>query len=173
MLAGVVLGADEGLSPELRDAFEASGLYRLLAVSGQGVVFIAIGVLAAAWLLGAPRWLGEIGVLGSIASYTLAVGWQPSVVRAAVAGGVASLAWLAARPRDRWYALLLGAAVLLAWNPYALLDPGFGSRSSRSRRSSWACRGSGECWRTAPRPAAAWPRRRGLGRVQPRDHPDR
>jgi competence protein ComEC len=125
VLAGVVLGADEGLSPQLRDAFRASGLYHLLAVSGQNVVFIAIGVLAAAWLLGLPRWLGEIGVLGAIAAYTLAVGWQPSVVRAGVAGGVASLAWLAARPRDRWYALLLGGAVLLAWNPYALLDPGF------------------------------------------------
>ena len=125
VLAGVVLGADEGLSPELRDAFRASGLYHLLAVSGQNVVFIAIGVLAAAWLLGLPRWLGELGVLAAIVAYTLAVGWQPSVVRAGVAGGVASLAWLAARPRDRWYALLLGAAVLLAWNPYALLDPGF------------------------------------------------
>ena len=125
VLAGVVLGADEGLSPELRDAFRASGLYHLLAVSGQNVVFLAIGVLAAAWVVGLPRWLGELGVLGAIVAYTLAVGWQPSVVRAGVAGGVASLAWLAARPRDRWYALLLGAAVLLAWNPYALLDPGF------------------------------------------------
>jgi competence protein ComEC len=125
VLAGVVLGADEGLSPELRDAFRSSGLYHLLAVSGQNVVFIAIGVLAAAWVLGLPRWLGEVGVLGAIVGYTFAVGWQPSVVRAGVAGGVASLAWLAARPRDRWYALLLGAAVLLAWNPYALLDPGF------------------------------------------------
>jgi competence protein ComEC len=125
VLAGVVLGADEGLSPDLRDAFRASGLYHLLAVSGQNVVFIAIGVLAGAWLLGLPRWLGEVGVLGAIVAYTLAVGWQPSVVRAGIAGGLASLAWLAARPRDRWYALLLGAAVLLAWNPFALLDPGF------------------------------------------------
>ena len=30
-----------------------------------------------------------------------------------------------ARPSDRWYFLLLGAAVLLAWNPYSLLEPGF------------------------------------------------
>jgi competence protein ComEC len=57
--------------------------------------------------------------------YTLAVGLQPSVVRAAVAGALASLAWLTARPRDRWYFLLLGAAALLAWNPYNVLDPGF------------------------------------------------
>jgi competence protein ComEC len=55
----------------------------------------------------------------------LAVGWQPSVVRAGVAGGLASLAWLASRPRDRWYFLLIGGAVLLVWSPYSLLEPGF------------------------------------------------
>ena len=36
-----------------------------------------------------------------------------------------SLAWLAARPADRWYLLCLGALVLLAWNPYVVLDAGF------------------------------------------------
>ena len=38
-------------------------------------------------------------------AYVLAVGWQPSVVRAGVAGALASLAWLASRPRDRWHFL--------------------------------------------------------------------
>ena len=61
----------------------------------------------------------------AVAGYVMAVGWQPSVVRAGVAGGLASLAWLAGRARDRWYFLLVGAAVLLAWNPYSLLEPGF------------------------------------------------
>jgi competence protein ComEC len=55
----------------------------------------------------------------------LAVGPQPSVLRAGVVGALGSLAWLAARERDRWHFLLLAAAVLLAWSPYALLDPGF------------------------------------------------
>jgi competence protein ComEC len=125
VIAGIVLGADHGLSEELRDAFRASGLYHLLAVSGQNVAFIALGVLGAAWLAGIPRWLGEIAVLASIGGYVLAVGWEPSVVRAGVAGAVASLAWLTARPRDRWYVLLLGAIVLLAWNPYSVHEPGF------------------------------------------------
>jgi competence protein ComEC len=53
------------------------------------------------------------------------VGLHPSVVRAALAGGLGSLAWLAGRERDRWQALLVGAAVLLGWNPYALFDAGF------------------------------------------------
>lgn len=125
VIAGVVYGADEGLSPELQDAFRASGLYHLLAVSGQNVGFIAAGVAMLAWLVGASRRLSELAVLVAIAAYVLAVGWQPSVVRAGVAGALTALAWLAARERDRWYALLVGAVVLLAWNPYTLLEPGF------------------------------------------------
>jgi competence protein ComEC len=125
VLAGVVLGEDEGLSDELRDSFRASGLYHLLAVSGQNVVLVAGGMLGLAWLIGLPRWLGQLGALAAIAGYLAAVGWQPSVVRAGVAGALASLAWLAARPRDRWYFLLAGAVVLLAWNPYTLYEPGF------------------------------------------------
>jgi competence protein ComEC len=125
VLAGIVLGEDEGLSADLRDAFRASGLYHLLAVSGQNVAFIAGGVLLLAWLLGVPRLAAEVAILVAITGYVLAVGWQPSVVRAGVAGGLASLAWLAARERDRWYFLLVGAIVLLVWNPYSLLEPGF------------------------------------------------
>jgi hypothetical protein len=51
VLAGVVLGEDEGLSDDVRDAFRASGLYHLLAVSGQNVALLAGGVGLFAWLL--------------------------------------------------------------------------------------------------------------------------
>ncbi len=125
VLAGLVLGEEEGLSQELRDRFRSSGLYHLLAVSGQNVAFVAGGVLLIAWLLGISRLAAEVGALAAIGLYVMAVGWQPSVVRAGVAGALASLAWLASRPRDRWYFLLLGAALLMAWNPYSLLEPGF------------------------------------------------
>jgi competence protein ComEC len=125
VLAGIVLGEDEGLSDELRDSFKASGLYHLLAVSGQNITFLALSVLGLAWLLGMPRLAAEVVVIAAIAAYVLAVGWQPSVVRAGVAGGLASLAWLLSRPRDRWHFLSLGAAVLLAWTPTSLLEPGF------------------------------------------------
>jgi len=125
VLAGVVLGEDQGLSEALRDRFRASGLYHLLAVSGQNVVVIAVGAVILAWLLGIGRTGGQLLALGAIACYVLAVGPQPSVLRAGVVGALASLSWVAARQRDRWHFLLLAAIVLLAWNPYALLDPGF------------------------------------------------
>ena len=125
ILAGVVLGDDAALSDDLRRQFRVSGLYHLLAVSGQNVALVAGGALMAAWAFGAPRWLGELGALAAIFAYVLAVGAQPSVVRAGIAGALGSLAWLTARARDRWYFLLLGALGLLAWNPYVVFDPGF------------------------------------------------
>jgi competence protein ComEC len=125
ILTGVVLGADEGLDGELKDAFRASGLYHLLAVSGQNVALIALGVAGIAWLLGVGSLAAQAWTIAAVLMYLFAVGWQPSVVRAGVAGCLASLAWLVARPRDRWHFLALGALVLLAWNPRTLFDPGF------------------------------------------------
>jgi competence protein ComEC len=125
VLAGVVLGEDQGLSEPLRDDFRASGLYHLLAVSGENVVLIAGGALWLAWLVGVGRTGGHVLALASIGCYVLAVGPQPSVLRAGLVGALVSLAWLAARQRDAWHFLLLAALVLLVWNPYSALDAGF------------------------------------------------
>src|SRR5207245_1696388 len=109
----------------LRQRFRASGLYHLLAVSGGNVLVVAGGTVTVALLLGISRLVAEALALAAIAAYVLAVGPQPSVIRAGIAGGLLSLAWLTGRQSDRWYALLVAAVALLAWNPWNLLDPGF------------------------------------------------
>jgi competence protein ComEC len=76
-------------------------------------------------LLGFGGYLAQIAALLTVSGYALAVGLHPSVVRAALAACLGSLAWLAGRERDRWQAMLVGAAVLLGWNPYSLFDAGF------------------------------------------------
>jgi competence protein ComEC len=125
LVLGVVVGEDEGLPERVREEFRASGLAHLLAVSGQNVAFIVAGVFGIGWLLRLSRAVRELLAIGAVGAYVLAVGWQPSVVRAGVAGVLASLAWLVARPRDRWHFLALGALVLLVWTPTSLLEPGF------------------------------------------------
>ena len=125
LVIGVVLGADQGIDPDLRAAFKASGLYHLLAVSGQNIVLIGFGVLGLTYVVGLGRAVGHTLAIVAILAYALAVGWQPSVVRAAVAGSLASLAWLLSRPSDRWHTMAMGAVVLLAWTPRSLLEPGF------------------------------------------------
>ena len=125
LLAGIVLGNTAGIGRPLRDAFAASGLMHLLAVSGMNIAIVALGTVAAARLAGLGRRVGEALAIVAVLTYALAAGWQPSVVRAAVAGILVSLAWLRARPRDRWHAMAVGAFVLLAWMPTAALEPGF------------------------------------------------
>lgn len=125
VLEGILLGDETQLSASLKTSFQRSGLFHLLAVSGENVVLLAAGVLGLAWLLGVPRAAGHVGALAAIVAYVLAVGPQPSVIRAAVSGGAVSIAWLLGRQRDQWHVLLLAAIVLLAWNPYTVFDAGF------------------------------------------------
>ena len=125
VIEAVVLGRSSGIDAGLLADFRSTGLYHCLAVDGLKVATVGGGVAAVVLLLGFGSYLAQVAALLTVAAYALAVGLHPSVVRAALAAGLGSLAWLAARERDRWQALLVGAAVLLGWNPYALFDAGF------------------------------------------------
>jgi competence protein ComEC len=125
VIEAIVLGRSSGMDQTLLADFRASGLYHCLAVDGLKVAAVGGGVAAVILFAGLGSYLAQIAALLTVSGYALAVGLHPSVVRAALAAGLGSLAWLAARERDRWQALLVGAAVLLAWNPYNLLEAGF------------------------------------------------
>jgi competence protein ComEC len=125
VIEAIVLGRSSGIDQGLLADFRASGLYHCLAVDGLKVAAVGGGVAGVILFAGPGSYLAQIAALLTVSGYALAVGFHPSVVRAALAAGLGSLAWLAARERDRWQALLIGAAVLLAWNPYSLLDAGF------------------------------------------------
>ena len=125
VLEGVVLGETQGLSDSLQQDFRASGLYHLLAVSGGNVIVVAGGAIALCLLLGVSRLAAELAALASIGGDVLAVGPQPSVLLAGIAGALGSLAWLTGRQRDAVHGLLVAAVLLLAWSPYNALDPGF------------------------------------------------
>jgi competence protein ComEC len=125
VIEAIVLGRSNLVGQSLLADFRASGLYHCLAVDGLKVSTIALAVVGIALLVGLGRLAAEVAALAAVAAYALAVGLHPSVVRAGIAAALGSLAWLAARQRDRWQGLLVGAAVLLAWNPYSLLDAGF------------------------------------------------
>lgn len=125
LVAGVTLGETGGLPADVRQRFRDSGLYHLVAVSGQNValvVIFALGCCAALGVIGAPARLAAIGVT---VLYVLVTGAGPSIVRAGVAGGLVAIAWLASRPVARWHVLACGAAVVLALNPLDLFNPGF------------------------------------------------
>ena len=122
---GMVLGQDGALTDDVREDFRTTGLAHLVAASGANVILLATLVLAlgaAAGLgLSARLWLA----IALVAAYVPLAGAGPSIQRAAVMGAAGLVAALAGRPASRWYALLLAAALTLAWNPHAAADPGW------------------------------------------------
>lgn len=122
---GMVLGQDGALTDDVREDFRATGLAHLVAASGANVILLATLVLA----LGAAAGLGLTARLWLaivlVAAYVPLAGAGPSIQRAAVMGAAGLVAALAGRPASRWYALLLAAALTLAWSPRAAGDPGW------------------------------------------------
>lgn len=125
LVAGIAVGDLEGMPAADRAGLRASGLYHVVAVSGQNVallVLFTVVVLGAAGVVGVPARAVAVGVTGA---YVLVAGSGPSIVRAGVAGILTAAAWIVSRPVDRLHLVACGAAVVLAVNPLELLDPGF------------------------------------------------
>ena len=122
---GMVLGQDEALSADIREDFRATGLAHLVAASGANVLLLATLVLGAGAVFGLGLSARLLLALVAVAAYVPLAGGGPSIQRAAVMGSAGLVAGLAGRPGSRWYALLLAAALTLAWNPRAAQDAGW------------------------------------------------
>ena len=117
LLPGLVVGDTSRMPPQLIDDFRTAGLTHLVAVSGANVaIVVGFVLLVARWLGARGRWLPLLAAL-AMAGFVVLARPQPSVLRAAVMGGVALLALATGRRRTSLAAL--GAAVLLL----LLLDP--------------------------------------------------
>lgn len=88
LVRGMALGGGDGLSAPAAQALRDSGLWHLLAVSGQNVAVIGIGVMAALGAAGVGR-RRRIGVAGvAMLVYCLACDGGASVLRAGLMGAV-------------------------------------------------------------------------------------
>jgi competence protein ComEC len=122
---GFVLGEDDRIDQRTREDFQRSNLTHLLAVSGENVVLLCVLAWPLLALLGLPLRARLVGALCLIAVYVPVTGAGPSIQRAGVMGAAGLVAALADRPRSRWYAVLLAAAVTLGLNPRADGDVGW------------------------------------------------
>ncbi|MBI5106871.1 MAG: ComEC/Rec2 family competence protein, partial [Solirubrobacterales bacterium] len=125
LLRGMVLGQDDALPDDLREAFRAAGLSHLVAASGANVALLAALALALCAVTGIgirARW---VLVLALIALYVPLAGGGPSIQRAGVMGAATVAAALAGRPTVRWHAVLLAAVVTLAADPRSAGDAGW------------------------------------------------
>jgi competence protein ComEC len=125
LVAGIALGDIGGLPAATKAQLRSSGLYHLVAVSGQNVALViafTLVCLGAVGVIGVPARLGALAIT---LAYVLVTGAGPSIVRAGVAGVLVAAAWLGSRVVSRWHLLACGAMVVLGLDPLELFDPGF------------------------------------------------
>jgi competence protein ComEC len=125
LLPALVVGDTSRLSPDLRQDLQAAGLTHLTAVSGANCAIVAATVTGCLAVLGAGRRVRVAGTALAIAGFVVLARPEPSVLRAAVMGGVALVGILLAR-RGAGAATLSTAVVgLLAIDPWLSRSFGF------------------------------------------------
>ncbi len=125
LVPALVDGDDAGMPEQLSEDFRTSGLTHLLAVSGTNLTLVVGTLLVLArWAGVRARGLLAVGVLG-VLGFVLLARPEPSVVRAAAMGSVALLG-MGTHGRRRG-PRALGAAVLLLllFDPWLAVSPGF------------------------------------------------
>jgi competence protein ComEC len=124
LLAGILLGEDQGLSAGLQQAFKDTGTAHIIAISGFNIAIIAgLFVTLFSRLLGPRR--GALAAVIGIAVYTLLVGADASVVRAALMGSLAIFARQFGRRQSAVNTLAFSGALMCLINPNTLWDVGF------------------------------------------------
>jgi competence protein ComEC len=124
LLAGILLGDDNGMPATLQQAYKNTGTAHIIAISGFNIAIIAgLFVTLFSRLLGPRR--GAVAAILGIAAYTILVGATASVVRAAFMGGLAILARQLGRRQNGLNTLTVTAAGMAALNPHTLWDVGF------------------------------------------------
>ena len=96
LFTGLVIGDDSEQPEEMVMAFRKSGLAHLVAVSGQNVAFVLAGL--SPLLRRLPRTARLIVTCGILIWFVVITRVEPSVVRAAVMAGVATLSISIGRP---------------------------------------------------------------------------
>ena len=144
LATGGLLGKRARLPADLTEDMNATGTSHLVAVSGQNVTLIAGLLIAAlAWAVGRrpAAWLALAAIIG----YSFLVGGEPSVVRAAIMGGLYVVATALGRQSSALIALALAGAVMTAIDPQVVHGVSFQLRNATKQlrpslpgQSSWA-----------------------------------
>jgi len=125
LVAALVLARREGLDRDLRDAFAASGVAHLLAISGFHVGVIAallLGVLRAGGM--GRRRAGLAAVVGA-AAYVAVIGFPDAACRAVLIMVLVIGSRARGYPSSRWGPLAAAALILLLLDPRRLASAGF------------------------------------------------
>lgn len=124
LLAGILLGVESGIPAPVQAAFKETGTSHIIAISGFNIT-----IVAGLFITFFGRWLGVrrgtlLAVLG-VTVYTLLVGADAAVVRAAIMGTFTLFARLVGRRQSALNTLALTAALMTLLDPFTPWDIGF------------------------------------------------
>ena len=121
---GMLLGIEAGIPDELYEKFNLTGTSHVIVISGSNVALVT-GVLMALGI----KLFGKRGALwptlGGLALYTLLVGGDAAVMRAALMGGLFVVATVLGRQSTALVSLAAACWAMTLWNPLMLWDVGF------------------------------------------------
>lgn len=125
VLNAALLGNRYGLSRSTSERFREGGTFHVLVISGLHITFLGGLVFLIARRLTKSKTLRFLLPVTVLWAYTLAVGAEASVVRAALMFTTVLLAPLVSRRASSLNALGGVGIALLVWSPGELLDPSF------------------------------------------------
>ncbi|NPV56260.1 MAG: DUF4131 domain-containing protein [Anaerolineae bacterium] len=125
LLSGILLGVESDIPQELNRAYQVTGTAHIIAISGFNMSILAglIALLVGRWVR--VRWRAFLVTIGAIALYTLLVGANPPVVRAAVMSGMSLFGAQIGRRGVGLNTLAFNAAAMSLISPDLPWDIGF------------------------------------------------
>jgi competence protein ComEC len=156
LVPGLVLGDVAAMPPDLTTAFRMTGLTHLCAVSGANCAIVVGAVLAGLrWAGTRRRWRATLAA-ATLPPFVVLVRPSPSVLRAALMGGLVLLADVLGRRSASVPILSATVLTLVLVDPFLARSPGFAMSVAATGAivlvaPGWTCRLS----RVMPRPLAA------------------
>lgn len=124
LLAGILLGVESGISDQVQKAFRDTGTTHIIAISGFNITIVA-GLFSRLFSKLLNRRQAALAAVLGISLYTLLVGADPAVVRAAVMGGLSIFAGQIGRRQHGINAASLASLMMILINPRLPWDISF------------------------------------------------
>jgi competence protein ComEC len=125
LLPGLVDGDRGGIDPVLAERFRTAGLTHLISVSGTNVAIIAGAVLLLLRAMTVGPRASAVLAGAALVGFVVLARPSPSVLRAAVMGGIALIALASGRPRSAIPGLSAAVLILMLTAPSLAREPGF------------------------------------------------
>ena len=123
---GMILGIESGIPRDLYEDFNLTGTSHVIVISGSNIALISgifLGVFT--WIFRGRKRPAVAFTLTGIILYTLLVGADAAVTRAAIMGSLFVVAIVFGRQSTALVSLFAAAVVMLLLNPLTLWDVGF------------------------------------------------